>query len=179
VFGDGCTPGCHYFCEGCLRTWADTENTCPTCRTNFTRIVTDHGYILRRGIAPKRQRVDDDSALDMHSISVSEREWLSLVFGEMLRMSNAELSMESVDPEQLVLQARQGNARISFRLRRVRQRTDYIQATEAGSPGSLRTDEVPFDIQATEAGSPGFRLRRVRQRTDDIQATEAGSPGEE
>ena len=54
MFGDGCTPGCHYFCEGCLRTWSETENTCPVCKAEFPglhRVAEETGvpfYVISR-----------------------------------------------------------------------------------------------------------------------------------
>jgi Ring finger domain len=33
---DGCA---HCFCYGCIRTWSETENSCPLCKTRFTSII--------------------------------------------------------------------------------------------------------------------------------------------
>jgi len=135
VYGDGCTPGCHYFCEGCLRTWSETENTCPVCKAEFTNIVTQHGYRRVHGISRKRQRVPEED--DELSISLSERQWLGLVFREMFQLSNGGMSMalESIGPEQMVVQASSGAMSMSFRLRRVRARVaaEGPAAEEAGS----------------------------------------------
>ncbi len=132
VFGDGCTPGCHYFCEGCLSTWSETENTCPVCKAEFCNIVTKHGFKRVHSISRKRQRVPEDEE-DGLSISLSERQWLALVFQQMFESSNGGLTMamESIGPERMVVQASSGSVSLSFRLRRVRRRSMVAGADDA------------------------------------------------
>ena len=76
---------------------------------------------------------------DELSISLSERQWLGLVFQEMFQLSNGGMSMalESISPERMVVQASSGSVSLSFQLRRVRRRRDDAEAAApaAEAPG--------------------------------------------
>ena len=133
AFGDGCRPGCHYF-AGCLRTWSETENTCPVCKAGFVISRPARFQESARHLPKRRVPEDEEDGLSIRS----ERR-LALVFQQMFESSNGGLTMamESIGPERMVVQASSGSVSLSFRLRRVRRRPTVAGAEEAAaSPAS-------------------------------------------
>jgi len=51
---DGCT---HTFCRKCIVKWSNTSNTCPCCRTEFTKVKTAKST---KTIKRARQTAEDD-----------------------------------------------------------------------------------------------------------------------